>query len=344
MRLLRWAGLTFAAGFILVLLVSTVGKTVLENYAQSEARAFAVSAGDDTSLPVPERARRVAAAVYKFYSQRDLSSPSLLFRLQPYLTNQVLPGIFRVQSGAIETILIEGACDSASRASVFILRQLGIDATQVNLITPHNGHSIVGVNLDDGSQILLDPTYGLAPLRHGSLLTTAETLALHRMQVPASTIWATIADGATYHPIYDDFASAALASQGEPLHWTVHLDLGHSDGLRLGEPDGDPQDVSEDGAAAGLSPYLHYLGHRFDRGWIRGIRAAQDVTVTFHTVGEPVDGTLTADRAPVERTDRYVRYVLNAGDELLLHDGRAERNWRTLRSYTNVDWVEFERR
>ncbi len=223
MRLLRWAGLTFAAGFILVLLVSTVGKTVLENYAQSEARAFAVSAGDDTSLPVPERVRRVAAAVYKFYSQRDLSSPSLLFRLQPYLTNQVLPGFFRVQSGAIETILIEGACDSASRASVFILRQLGIDATQVNLITPHNGHSIVGVNLDDGSQILLDPTYGLAPLRHGSLLTTAETLALHRMQVPAGTIWATIADGATYHPIYDDFASAALASQGEPLHWTVHI-------------------------------------------------------------------------------------------------------------------------
>lgn len=123
-----------------------------------------------------------------------------------------------------------------------------------------------------------------------------------------------------------------------------YLDLGQSDGLRLGEADGDPQDVSQDGAAAGLSPYLHYLGHRFDRGWIRGIRAAQDVTVTFHTVGEPDDGTLTADRAPVERTDRYVRYVLNAGDEQQLHDGRAARNWRTLRSYTNVDWVEFERR
>lgn len=102
-------------------------------------------------------------------------------------------------------------------------------------------------------------------------------------------------------------------------------------------------DVADDGKSEGLSVYWHYLGHRFDRGWTRVLKAPVAMRVTFDTVEDIWPGLLTAGRPPTGLSDRKLWYDLAVGDTLELTDGKATRNFWKLRSYVDVDRITLEK-
>lgn len=322
---------------------AAIFKVQVERLSHGVAKKFSQSALERHSTE--SIAIEIAKLVHEQYRATErLKDTPLLFKLRPYLTHRFLPEFLRIETGAIEALLIEGKCDSAARTTVFILGSVGIRAEQLNLVGRMGGaHSIVQAFNPDGSTFLLDPLYGVAPQHNGDVLSIEETTRLQKSGAGARTVWSTITDGSRFHPLYENFPDLWKNTQGAAVEFEVDVDLGNSERLQIGQIDQSSAEVGDAAAKYGLTRYWQYLGHRFDRGWVRTMKFHQPTIVTFILTDNVRDNVITTTRKPNTVSGNTLQYIVQSGEKLSFHDGRAQINWLKLDSYQDVDAIIFER-
>ena len=264
---------------------------------------------------------------------------SLLDKLRPLLTHRFVPEPLRLRAGLIEILELKGQCDEAARALMATLRTAGYTAAQINFVSPFGAHSAVVVDYA-GGHALLDPYFGIAARADDRLLGPEEAQAMAHSGSPADQIWEGLA-ATSQRDFYQSFEKVSFARQGEALEFGGTISLQGGEARQLGVEDGDASDVSSAAAAAGLTPYWHYLGHRYDRAWVRTLTAETDTRVVIVLVTAPAAKLITSDLAPRVEGKRLV-YELSAGAVLRFIDGRAGYNWLGLRSYLDIDFIRFE--
>ena len=328
------SGVTLGAGAV-------IGKAVLVHAAEEKARHI-VNGLNVRDQSIDTAAIQVTHQVHRWYAQDILvDGPPLLFRLRPYLTHDLVPAIFRLPQGLIDTLYAEGECDSAARTLGYILETTGIRSRQLNIVNRFvGGHSVVLARFPDGREVMLDPHFGIVPQLDGELLSPEKAREASMVANPHGDIWHELA------PTSDDwfyrkFEHAVFAVQDTGLDIAVPVKLPEGRPLALGRRDGDSGDVRRDGSSHDMTPYWHYLGHKYDRGWTRVLQFAQDTRVEIGLT-EPVDAELiTTDALPRIDGDTLV-YVVAADESLAFVDGLAKRDWTRLKSYRDIDYILFE--
>ena len=327
----------------LTMTAAVAGKAALEMWAQRAAERFV---GDASALErVDDRVRAIAASVHEAYIRTDPSKPpALLFRLRPYLTHPLLPEFIRVETGAIEAIMVEGECDSAARTTVYLLQAVGIEAEQFNIITASSGgHSIVRAYRDDGSEMIIDPQSGSAPVHGDRILDWDSARTMLSEGTPTEDVWLPIAESGSHHQVIEEHEHVFVAAQGEALAWTVTVDLSAQDEIRIGREDGSYTDVISEGTAARLTSYWHYFGHRYDRGWERRLSFNRATRVTIYLTDPIHEPFITSNVPPRQVSKQILEYDVPANGILSFRDGDAGRDWTSLRSYQDVDAIVFTR-
>lgn len=323
---------------------AVVFKLQVERMARNAARQFAEPALEKQSTE--EIALEITRLVHKQYRATLHSNDlPLLFKLRPFLTHRMIPDAVRIENGAIEALLIDGDCDSAARATAYVLESAGIPARQFNLIDPAGGgHSIVQASNPDGSTFLLDPQIGVAPRDGQDVLDFEEARRRQAAGVDARALWRPVTEEPRFHSLYENFESMWGSPQGAALEIAVRIDFKDRERLQIGEVDQSSKEVGERGAEHELTVYWSYLGHRYDRGWIRAMTFEQPTRATFMTVGDVASNVITSDRMPTKLSGSMLQYDMDAGDTLRFYDDRAQIDWLRLKSYQDVDAILFERR
>lgn len=138
---------------------------------------------------------------------------------------------------------------------------------------------------------------------------------------------------------YSEFADAAMAAEGDDLK--LESTLPHLDEvLQLGEIDGSDKDVRSAAKQNGFGPYWNYMGHKYNREWVRIMHVGQDVKIVMTLVDSVENSVMIADPAP-QVDGKTMTWHLKAGEALSLHDGRAKISLRRMNSYIGVDQIAF---
>lgn len=336
--------ITVAALVLAVLLglAAIGGKYAIEAKARQVSRSFVDDVRESDMGPDDLLVALTREVHETFQGGTEYETRPLLYALRPYLTHNLLPSLLRVEAGAIDALYVKGFCDSAARTLAFILNSIDVPAWQFNIVTYRgSGHVVTLARPTKDRKVMLDPLLGIVPQRNGRLLGPEEARTLAQDGVPMSELWKPLASTSN-DEFYNRFGDVVFARQGQPLQLEVSIDLGAADAVTLGTPNGQYGDVGEDGIKHGWTAYLHYLGHRYDRGWTRTLHFPQATRVTFGLMEPARENVITSDRSPVLRGTAVI-YEMPGGSTLRLHDGRAQRDWLRFRSYQNVDYVRFER-
>jgi len=316
-------------------------KYFLEFKAENNAEAL-ILAHTTEKMSNEEKALSLARAVYNanLDSQRSPKVPFLL-RISPYLTHELMPKSLRIKPGTIEVIYLEGLCDSVARRLNFILETAGYTATQLNIISPTGGHSVTLTQLPSGQLMILDPFFGGAPIMNGRVLGPHDVQELIRQGVPPEDVWQPFEphSNLTFYNTYHHFR---MAQQGRPLTYEVSVNLEKGESFSLGENDNSPADVSIAAMERRWSTYWHYMGHRYDRGWERVINFQHKMRVTFALTSAANVGFITSQIPPTAIHENLVIYELDAGQALHFRDGLAQRDWTSMKSFQDVDYILFE--
>ena len=335
---MRVAVLVVCAAVLSALLAVVGGKLALVIVADSKARRIVSElAVDDQSLDA--MAVELTRQVHIWYQQNHIvEEPPLLWRLRPYLTHELIPSVFRLPVGAIDTLYVEGMCDAAARTLAYILKAAGIEGSQLNIVNRFTGaHTVVLARFSDGRETMLDPLYGVLPKHNGELLSPGRAFEI---AATIGGVWQELSPH-TRLRFYQHPEHAVFAEQnaGLEIEAPVHLEAGGE--LVLGRADGDSHDVHVDGWMHNLTHLWTYLGHKHDRGWVRIFTFAQDTRVEIGLT-EPVNaGFITTDIAPRIEGNKLV-YEVPAGKSLRFVDGYAKRDWARLKSYQDIDYIRFE--
>lgn len=340
MRLLRRLAMAAGAAAFLGLAAGAAASAYLEQRAAGMATAFL------DRFDVEANATEGVTALSRFIHERYLETSAaraepLLLRLRPYLSNDLLPQFLQVTPGALETLYLEGHCDNAARTLIYILRQGGVSAAQLAIITPSYGHSMVAVDLPNGGDVAVDPFLGVVAVENGALVGAERARALAQDGVAAEAIWR-LNGAATVDPLFGDMENAVFARRGDPLEWVAPVALEPGGVLTLGALNGHSNDVIADGKQHGLSGFWSYLGHRYDRAWVRAFEARQAMRVTV-TLTEPLNPRfMVAEPAPAQVEGATLIFEIGAGERLVFRDGAARRDWLRLRSFQPIDQIRFE--
>ncbi len=276
-----------------------------------------------------------------FINTKKADKTPFLFRLRPYLTNELLPKFMRIKEGAIDSMYVRGKCDSAARTLVHLLDVAGYRSWQFNYLSPRWAHTVVLVQLPYGQTVLFDPTYGVASLHKGRFISPEEAQELQKTGVSLKSIWHTFGDTSALK-YYRDFDRAVMAKQGEKLKLEISVTLTDNEKIQLGEKNNDYRDVRGAASQRGWSRSWHYFGHRYDRKWERIIRFPQRTRITFVLTSYVNPKFITSQRDPII-SGKKVIYEIEAGGLLHFRDGLAKRDWLRLNSYQDIDYILFER-
>jgi hypothetical protein len=279
-----------------------------------------------------ELARRLNVAFDK--NGRD----NLLARIGRRLAHRFVPWPFRLDQNALDMAFLRGDCDSAARALIYLLSRHGIEAQQLNFVSPSSAHSATIAHIGDRT-LLLDSFFGVVPRYFGKILSPLEA---KRHAGEGSIEWLSLSESAD-KSFYQDFDNVRFARQGEPLVIESTIRLVATNGLTLGEADGNSADVGSSSSKLGLTPYWTYLGSRYDRAWVRVLNFPEDTIVRIKPVGPPEESLITTDVRPTIGSDGALTYTMKAGQTLRFIDGHAGYNWLRLRSYQDIDYIVFER-
>ncbi len=329
-------------GFALLLvpLILFVLKLTIEAQATARARDLLAAARQVARNDV-ELATVLTARIHAdFTKSSDRGGLALPAKLQALLTHRFMPAPLRIRQGAFEIISLQGECGSAGRALIMALGAAGFNADQLNMVTPTAAHTAVVVTLQDKSTMTFDPFFGVVAHSGERLIGPAEARMLARNGLQMDAIWTRLAPSSDPE-FYRQFENVRFARQGEPLEFGGEVTL-PGEPLQLGEADGSSSDVSNAAAMAGLTPYWHYIGHRYDRSWVRWLTVNQDTLVTIALV-EPLGAKFITSELPPQVHGNRLTYHLAAGSTLRFVDGRAGYDWLRLRSYIDVDYMRFER-
>lgn len=313
-----------------------LGKELLSGAAEDEARRVINELrldGQTTDMV----AIRLTAEVHSRWATTNPGSPSLLWRLRHYLTHDLIPPVFRLPKGIIEVLVPGGECDSNARRLIYMLEAAGHQGSQLNIVTKFgSGHSVVLAHLPDGRDVILDPHFGIVPLLAGELLSPSRAFdgdvgadIWHKL-APTSQDW-----------FYKRFLDRAVfAVQNSPLEIRSEVKLTDNVPIVLGQRDGDSSDVGHDGSTYGLTTYWTYIGRKYDKGWTRVLQFHQDTRVEIGLTGPANEGFITTAARPRVQGETLV-YVVASGDSLAFTDRLAERDWGSLKSFQEIDYIRF---
>ena len=130
-----------------------------------------------------------------------------------------------------------------------------------------------------------------------------------------------------------------MAAEGDELLIAATLpELKGSIPVEIGKIDGNDLDVKGEGSGFGMTPYWNYMGHKYNREWVRSLLAPQDMSVKMILLEEAEEGVLTAEPKPLVE-GKTLSWDLNAGEKITFRDGLAKISWRRLNSYIGVDQI-----
>lgn len=310
-------------------------------YVEHQAKNIAAAIIQET-LPAQvsqdETIIALARAVFTKFTPREPSEIPAL-RLRPYITNARLPKIFKLQDGAIETIIQTGLCDNAARMLSFLLKQRGIQSVQWNMVTHTDAHSALNVTLADGRNVFIDPFYGYAAFDKNKNALMSAQEAQNRLKAGAKQedVFFSLTDQS--HPeFYRNFATAFMAAQGTALEIMSTLPALTENTLVLGEINGNSEDVKTAAGQHNMTPFWNYVGHKYNREWVRTLTAPQDVTLTMILTNTPESGLLTS--TPLPRINgNQLSWDLKGGDKIIFKDGLAKISFTRMNSYIDVDQI-----
>ena len=89
--------------------------------------------------------------------------------------------------------------------------------------------------------------------------------------------------------------------------------------ISIGKIDGNADDVMNSLKNYGIPPYLHYVGSRYDRSWVRVLIAQQPVRLEM-VLTQPVrKGVITSDPTPLVEGNKMT-WELQPGQLLTFYD------------------------
>ncbi len=313
-------------------------KIYFTNQAVRHADAIIATAIDSDIITAEDEIIALSRAVFEEFKVVEPSKVMAL-RFRPYLSNERLPDFIRFPMGAIEMNIAVGMCDNAARMLHFLLAQKGYKSVQWNMITDKNAHSVLLVYMPDGSRVFVDPLYGFV----GFDRLSEELLS-------PEAIKAAIINGSDLDEVllplnensnksfYNNFQSVRMAAQGDNLNITADLPLVPDDQVFLGEIDGDNKDVYSAASRNKMTPFWHYMGHKYNRSFVRVLRASQDVRLEMTLLSDINNGIITSDPRP-DINGRKLIWNLKSGDDIKFYDGRAKISWKRFNSFVGVDQI-----
>lgn len=294
----------------------------------------------DNGTNEEEQIIAITKLVFDNWVEKDPSTIPL-YKVRAYITNKRLPASFRLADGVMETNLQTGLCDNAARMLAFLLEKTGYESVQWNMVTNTSGHSARLVTLSDGRKVFVDPFYGVIAVDEKGHLSDLES-AQERVRNGKH-----LAD--VLQPLgpqsktkfYKLLSSMHMASEGSPLTMRSILPLlADSTPLILGTINGKARDVRTDGSNIDITPYWYYMGHKYNREWVRVLEPQEAVDIVMTLVQPAEDGILVASPKP-EIDGNTLTWHLNKGDVLTLNDGAAKISLERLNSYIEIDQIKI---
>jgi hypothetical protein len=285
-----------------------------------------------------EKIVAIAKEVFNDFEAMDPRQVPLL-RVRPYVTHPRLPEFLRLPSGVIETLIQKGLCDNASRMLAFLLAKKNFETVQWNIVTPVSAHSVLLVSVSGGRKAFVDPFYGYVAVDgDGKLVGPLEAQDMMIKGKRFEEVFVPL--GADADPrFYADFKSAIMAAEGEPLTIRALLpEIKRNAAIYLGVIDGSARDVEGAGSAHNMTPFWNYIGHKYNREWVRVLEARQPVRVEMTLLEAPGDGVLTSTPKPAVRGN-VLSWELQPGDEITFRDGLAAYSLKRLNSYIGIDRI-----
>jgi hypothetical protein len=335
---------------ISIIVVSLVGlfvaiyalAAIVDGRAASRAERIIASAAPEAGFV--SFASDVTVGVHRSFTAESEAGPFIawLFRFRPYWTNTLVPAFLRPQEGALDLLISSGSCDVYARALVFVMREAGYEAAQLNLVSRRGGgHSITIIRTMYDQTLLVDPEFALIALHEGRMIGPEELSALVHAGKPATDLWHSLIPRDAAPTILEtfDFGEMVFAKQGQPLHMVDTISLLPESFLKIGERNGQPISHAEI-VDADLYIHWHYIGSRYDRSWVRIIEFEQDTKVKIYTTEAPNPRFMTTD-ADRRIEGNKIIYNVSQGDSLVFVDGAAGRDFRRLRSYQDIDAIVF---
>jgi len=317
-------------------------KLLIESRASPTARAYADAVIDPDMSP-DQKIVVLTQALYRTYRQTGRAAVDpVLFRLRPYLTHDLVPAFLRVEEGAIDSLYVHGKCDNAARTLVYLLEAQGLNAWQFNYNTPSVAHSVVLVELPGGGLALADPMLGVLASYRGSLISPQKAQRLQQAGIDRNAICISFSGPEPVDDFYREFDVAVMSKQGEPQTLEIMITMSPGQIIRLGQDDISGGDVTRAATGRGWYSNWHYIGSKCDRAWQRVMHFPQRTRVTFHLT-EPVNPKfITSDIIPAAVDGHRLIYEVEKGAAIHFEDGKAGRDWLSLKSYQDVDFITFE--
>tara|TARA_B100001989_G_scaffold227851_1_gene184241 strand:- start:823 stop:1854 length:1032 start_codon:yes stop_codon:yes gene_type:complete len=278
----------------------------------------------------------IAKEIHKRFRATEPSN-ILQLRLRPYISNARLPSFLRFQDGVLETNVEAGLCDNAARMLKFVLEQKNYESVQWNMVTNTTAHSALLVTLPDGRKVFVDPFYGLAAYKNEKL-TSPQNLQenlKNRIELEDTILKFNEKSDTEF---YENFSSVRMAAQGDFLQLTSTLPSADSNPVFLGTIDGNSEDVKHQAGQHHMTPFWEYMGHKYNREWVRVLKAPQDARLEIILIEDVEDGIITSTPAPTV-SGKTLSWNLKAGDEITFRDELAKINWSRLNSYIGVDQI-----
>lgn len=261
-----------------------------------------------------------------------------LHRLRPFVTNHRLPRWLRLPDGLIESYTMHGHCDDAARALSFILKQKGYHSYQWDMVQFDGAHSALEVTTSEGRRIFADPFYGFVAQSGDGTLIDADTARTQIQNgIPVESTFLALGADSNWL-FYKSFDQTRMNVKGKPLRLESTLPPLNNEKLVFGEIDGSDQDVMNASDHYKLTPYWHYIGHKYNRGWVRVLKTEEPVRIEMTLVDPPEPRILNATPAPSIK-DKTLTWLLKPGENITLKDGNARLSLKRLNSYIGIDQI-----
>ena len=284
--------------------------------------------------------QKVIALTKYVFENFNSASPSkhLALRLRGYITNKRLPSFIRLDSGVIETILQKGLCDNASRMLSFVLKQEEYRSVQWNMVGNDSGHSALLVTLPGNRNVFVDPFYGYVAKKNDKLIDPHKARQL-LLTSKEKTLFPLSKE--SNYQYYKNFKNLKMAAEGEKLEINVKIPKLSNKEIILGIINNQSLDVQRDAKNLKITPYWHYIGHKYNREWIRTLEATEPVQITMILTKPPDSKILTSNIPPKIKENKLI-WNLQPNEKLSFIDGNAKRSFKRMNSFIDIDQIIFE--
>lgn len=337
-KLIKFAFISSFALSILCIFGWLAVKSIATTQASKKASSIISSSYmESTPTSDDQKVTAITREIFNSFKHKDPATVPLL-KVRGYITNDRLPSFLRLNDGVIETHIAQGYCDNAARMLAFVLKQEGFSSVQWNMVTSSGGHSALLVTLSDNRKVLADPFYGyVTTAQNGTLIHPQDAKNFIGHGGTFEDVFTPLGEASNPH-FYRDISSMFMSAEGNSL--TIEATLPNIDNapLQLGTINGKYNDVKSEARKLGITPYWYYMGHKYNREWIRIIKTSQPVKIVMTLTEQAEEGILITTPRPTI-SGKTLTWELNAGEEILFQDGLAKISLKRMNSYIPVDQI-----